>query len=42
MFQFIELANVFGLVMHTIMFIWKHSKFYRTPARLVVLMVILQ
>ena len=25
-------------VMHTVMMIWRHSKFYNTPSRLVVLM----
>jgi dynein heavy chain len=31
-------VNTFQPIMHTIMLVWKHSKYYNTPARLVVLM----
>ena len=31
-------AQVFRPVVHVIMLVWKHSKHYNTPARLVVLM----
>ena len=33
-----EIKDVFKPLMHTILLIWKNSKFYNTPARLVVLM----
>jgi hypothetical protein len=36
--SFPELPGTFSVLMHTLMFIWKHSKFYNTPSRLVVLM----
>eukprot|EP01052_Picozoa_sp_SAG31_P036878 SAG31_NODE_4666_length_3053_cov_1.294177_1_plen_415_part_01 len=36
--EFGELAKLFPPLMHTIMLIWKHSKFYNTPSRVVVLM----
>lgn len=35
---FPELIPLFKPIMHTILLIWKNSKFYNTPARLVVLM----
>mmetsp|Transcript_13737 Transcript_13737/g.31794 ORF Transcript_13737/g.31794 Transcript_13737/m.31794 type:complete len:4493 (-) Transcript_13737:49-13527(-) len=35
---FPELIPLFKPIMHTILLTWKHSKFYNTPARLVVLM----
>ncbi len=35
--QFIECHENFMPVMHTILLIWKHSKFYNSPPRLVVL-----
>eukprot|EP00961_Rhodomonas_salina_P105516 1420618-Rhodomonas_salina.1 len=36
--SFAEVSSVFKPLMHTILLIWKNSKFYNTPARLVVLM----
>ena len=36
--EFTELPKLFPPTMHTIMMIWKHSKFYNTPSRVVVLM----
>ena len=36
--SFQALTDVFRPTVHLIMLIWKHSKFYNTPARLVVLM----
>ena len=35
---FADVASVFKPLMHTILLAWKHSKFYNTPGRLVVLM----
>ena len=35
---FADVAAVFKPLMHTILLVWKHSKFYNTPGRLVVLM----
>jgi dynein heavy chain len=36
--DFTEMTEVFRLLMHTILLIWRNSKFYNTPGRLVVLM----
>ena len=36
--EFPTLTDVFRPVVHVIMLVWKHSKHYNTPARLVVLM----
>ncbi|KAJ1491167.1 dynein heavy chain, N-terminal region 1-domain-containing protein, partial [Baffinella frigidus] len=36
--SFADIEEVFKPLMHTILLIWKNSKFYNTPARLVVLM----
>ena len=36
--EFSELAPVFKPTMHTLLLVWKNSKFYNTPARLVVIM----
>ena len=36
--SFADVATVFKPLMHTILLVWKHSKFYNTPGRLVVLM----
>lgn len=36
--EFPQLTDVFRPVVHVIMLIWKHSKHYNTPPRLVVLM----
>ena len=36
--DFTELSEVFKPLMHTILLIWRNSKFYNTPGRLVVLM----
>ncbi|KAF4665135.1 hypothetical protein FOL47_004778 [Perkinsus chesapeaki] len=36
--DFVELDKLFDPILHTILLIWKHSKYYNTPARLVVLM----
>ena len=36
--EFGMLTEVFRPVVHVIMLVWKHSKHYNTPARLVVLM----
>ena len=35
---FKQLTDVFRPIVHQIMLVWKHSQFYNTPARLVVLM----
>jgi len=35
--QFEELSNLFGPILHMMLLIWRHSKYYNTPARLVVL-----
>jgi dynein heavy chain len=35
--EFDQLSSVFGPIMHVALLIWKHSQFYNTPARLVVL-----
>ena len=35
---FSDVASVFKPLMHTILLVWKHSKVYNTPGRLVVLM----
>jgi len=35
---FQALTNIFRPIVHLIMLVWKHSRFYNTPARLVVLM----
>jgi dynein heavy chain len=35
---FSDIVAVFKPLMHTILLVWKHSKFYNTPCRLVVLM----
>ena len=32
------LVELFKPIMHTLMLVWKHSKYYNTAARLVVLM----
>ena len=36
--SFTEIEELFKPLMHTILLVWKNSKFYNTPARLVVLM----
>ena len=36
-FKFTEIHELFVPIMHTILLIWKHSKYYNTPPRLVVL-----
>ena len=36
--EFSELIPVFKPTMHTLLLVWKNSKFYNTPARLVVIM----
>ena len=36
--EFQALTEVFRPTVHLIMLVWKHSRFYNTPARLVVLM----
>jgi dynein heavy chain len=36
--SFAEIGGVFKPLMHTILLIWKNSKFYNTPGRLVVMM----
>ena len=36
--DFSDLISVFRPLMHTILLIWRNSKFYNTPGRLVVLM----
>jgi dynein heavy chain len=35
--EFGVLADLFKPVMHTVLLIWKHSKYYNTAARLVIL-----
>ena len=35
---FSDLIPLFKPTMHTLLLIWKNSKFYNTPARLVVIM----
>ncbi|KAJ3023806.1 hypothetical protein HKX48_000940 [Thoreauomyces humboldtii] len=36
--DFIELAQIFPGLMHTLVLIWKHSKFYNTPQRMTVVL----
>ena len=36
--SFHELPKTFSVIMHIVTFIWKHSDFYNTPSRLVILM----
>ena len=36
--EFEELPKTFVLILHSILLVWKHSNYYNTPARLVVLM----
>ncbi|KAF4726241.1 hypothetical protein FOZ62_001950 [Perkinsus olseni] len=36
--DFADLEKLFDPILHTILLVWKHSKYYNTPARLVVLM----
>lgn len=35
--DFAELEKLFDPILHTILLIWKHSGYYNTPGRLVVL-----
>lgn len=36
--EFNEIVGLFKPVMHTVMLVWKHSRFYAQPSRLVTLM----
>ncbi|KAI8587105.1 dynein heavy chain and region D6 of dynein motor-domain-containing protein [Geranomyces variabilis] len=36
--DFIELAQIFPSLMHTLVLIWKHSKYYNTPQRMTIVL----
>jgi dynein heavy chain len=36
--DFYELTNIFPVMVHTIVLIWEHSKYYNVPTRLTVLL----